>query len=141
MGFPGGSDGQESPYDAGELVQFLGREDPWEKGHGNPLQCCCLENPTDRGAWRATVHGIAKGRTQLSLFPLCFIFMNWTRVIIGGLTATSNKVSSSASQAGRRERFCSRASWSLPGWAGSGWGVPPGIYGGGVAELHREPSP
>ena len=29
-------------------------------GHGNPLQCSCLENPTDRGAWWATVHGVAK---------------------------------------------------------------------------------
>ena len=33
-------------------------------GHGNPLQCSCLENPMDRGAWRATVHGVTKGRTQ-----------------------------------------------------------------------------
>ena len=32
-------------------VQFLGREDPLEKGHGNPLQSC-LRNPKDRGAWR-----------------------------------------------------------------------------------------
>jgi len=31
-------------------------------GHGNPLQCSCLENPMDRGAWRATVHGVAKNR-------------------------------------------------------------------------------
>ena len=30
------------------------------KGHGNPLQCSCLENPVDRGAWWATVHGVAK---------------------------------------------------------------------------------
>ena len=29
-------------------------------GHGNPLQYCCLENPLDRGAWRATVHRVAK---------------------------------------------------------------------------------
>ena len=29
-------------------------------GHGNPLQYSCLENPMDRGAWRATVHGVAK---------------------------------------------------------------------------------
>ena len=29
-------------------------------GHGNPLQCSCLENPVDRGAWWATVHGVAK---------------------------------------------------------------------------------
>ena len=30
-------------------------------GHGNPFQYSCLENPMDRGAWRATVHGVAKG--------------------------------------------------------------------------------
>ena len=29
-------------------------------GHGNPPQCSCLENPMDSGAWRATVHGVAK---------------------------------------------------------------------------------
>ena len=34
-------------------------------GHDNPLQCSCLENPTDRGAWWATVHGIAQSRTRL----------------------------------------------------------------------------
>ena len=37
-------------------VQSLGRE-----GNGNPLQYSCLENPTDTGAWRATVHGTTKG--------------------------------------------------------------------------------
>ena len=35
-------------------------------GHGNPLQCSYLENPMDRGAWRATVHGVAESQTQLS---------------------------------------------------------------------------
>ena len=34
-------------------------------GHGNPLQYSCLENPMDRGAWRATVHGVAKSQTWL----------------------------------------------------------------------------
>ena len=34
-------------------------------GNGNPLQCSCLENPRDQGAWRATVHGVAKSRTCL----------------------------------------------------------------------------
>ena len=33
-------------------------------GHGNPLQYSCLENPMDRGVWRATVHGVAKSRTR-----------------------------------------------------------------------------
>ena len=35
-------------------------------GHGNPLQCCCLENPLDRGAWRATAHRVAKSRRDWS---------------------------------------------------------------------------
>ena len=34
-----------------------------EGGHGNPLQYSCLENPMDRGAWRATVHRVAKSQT------------------------------------------------------------------------------
>ena len=34
-------------------------------GHGNPLQCYCLENPMDRGAWWATVHSVAKNQTRL----------------------------------------------------------------------------
>ena len=35
-------------------------------GHGNPLQYFCLENPPDRGAWQATVHGVTKSQTRLS---------------------------------------------------------------------------
>ena len=46
-------------------VQSLGREDP-AGGHDNPLQYPCLENPMDRGVWRATVHEITKSRTRLS---------------------------------------------------------------------------
>ena len=38
------------------------------EGNGNPLQYSCLENPMDRGAWWATVHGVAKSRTRLSDF-------------------------------------------------------------------------
>ena len=37
-----------------------------EGGHGNPLQSSCLENPTDRGAWRATVQRVTKTQTWLS---------------------------------------------------------------------------
>ena len=49
-------------------VQSLGREDSPGEGNGNPLQYSCLENPMDRGAWWATVHRVAKSRTQLSDF-------------------------------------------------------------------------
>ena len=41
-------------------VQSLGREDCLGEGHGYPLQYSCLENPIDRGAWQATVHGFTK---------------------------------------------------------------------------------
>ena len=60
MGFPGGADGEESACRSGDpgLVPGSGRS-PGE-GNGNPLQCSCLENPMDRGAWRATVHGVSK---------------------------------------------------------------------------------
>ena len=37
-------------------------------GNENPLQYCCLENPMDRAAWWAIVHGVTMGRTQLSNF-------------------------------------------------------------------------
>ena len=41
-------------------------ESPGPEGNGHPLQYSCLENPMDRGAWWAAVHGVAKSRTQLS---------------------------------------------------------------------------
>ena len=40
------------------------------EGHGNPLQYSCLENPMDRGAWGAAVHGVAKSWTRLSTHAL-----------------------------------------------------------------------
>ena len=48
-------------------VSSLGGEDPLPgEGNGNPFQYSCLENPMDRGAWRTTVHGVAKSQTWLS---------------------------------------------------------------------------
>ena len=44
-------------------VQSLDQEDPHGEGRGNPLQHSCLENSTDREAWQATVHGVAKSQT------------------------------------------------------------------------------
>ena len=41
-------------------VTSLGQEDPAEEENGNPFQYFCLKNPTDRGAWQATVFGVAK---------------------------------------------------------------------------------
>ena len=66
MGFPGGSAGRNSPANAGDkgLIPGSGRS-PGE-GNGNPLQYSCLEKPMDRGAWWATVHGVAKSQARLS---------------------------------------------------------------------------
>ena len=65
LGFLGGSDGKESTSNSGDLglIPGLGRS-PGE-GNGNSLQYSCLENPMDRGAWRATVHGVTESQTQL----------------------------------------------------------------------------
>ena len=62
----GSSEGKESACNAGDwgLIPRLGKS-PGE-GNGNPLQYSCLENSHDRGDWQATVHGVAKSRTQLS---------------------------------------------------------------------------
>ena len=66
LSFPGGSDGKESACNASDpgFTSGLGRS-PGE-GNGTPLQHTCLENPLDRGAWRASVHGVPKSWTRLS---------------------------------------------------------------------------
>ena len=43
------------------------------EGHGNPLQYSYLENPMNRGAWRAIVHGVTKSQTQLSVHAHCLL--------------------------------------------------------------------
>ena len=66
MGFLGGSMIKNPPANTGNLgpIPEMGRS-PGE-GNGNPLQYSCLGNPIDRGAWRSTVHGVPKSKTQLS---------------------------------------------------------------------------
>ena len=67
--FPRSSVGKESAYNAEDpgLIPRSGRS-PGE-GNGNPLQYSCLENPMDRGAWQATVHGVARLRHDLVTKP------------------------------------------------------------------------
>ena len=68
MGFPGGSDGKMSDCNAGDPGSIPGSGITPGGRNGNPLQYSCLENAMDRGAWWATVHEVAKSRTQLSDF-------------------------------------------------------------------------
>ena len=64
--FPGGSVGKDCALHAGDvsLTPESGRSP--ERGHGNPHHYSRLENPTDRGAWWATVRRVAKSQTRLS---------------------------------------------------------------------------
>ena len=57
------SDGKESTCNAGDLGSIAGLGRSFGEGHGNPLQCSCLENTMDRGAWQAAVYGVAKSQT------------------------------------------------------------------------------
>ena len=65
QGFPSGSVGKESASQAGDLglIPGLGRSSG--EGNGYLLQYSCLENSMDRGAWQATIHGVARSRTRL----------------------------------------------------------------------------
>ena len=62
-GFPGGSDSEKPACNAGDSGSILGQEDPLEAGMATQNQYPCLENLMDRGAWRATVHAVAKSQT------------------------------------------------------------------------------
>ena len=84
--FPGGSEGKASAYNAGDpgSIPGLGRS-PGE-GNGNPLQYYCLENPMDRGALQATVHGVAKSRTRLSNLTYSLTHSDMNRNLNEGYT-------------------------------------------------------
>ena len=62
LGFPSGLHGKKSACNAGDPGSILGLERSPGEGNGNPLQYSCLENPMDRGAWRAIVQRVAKNR-------------------------------------------------------------------------------
>ena len=60
MGFPGGSEVKNLPANAGDADSIPGSGRSPREGNGNPLKYSCLENSMDRGAWRATVHGVTR---------------------------------------------------------------------------------
>ena len=64
--FPGGSVHKEYACNAGDLGSIPGFGRSLGEGNGNPLQYSCLENPMDRGAWWALVHGVRRSQTRLS---------------------------------------------------------------------------
>ena len=63
-GLPGRSDGKEFVCNAGDLGSIPGSGRSPGEGNGDPFQYSYLQNPMDRGAWKATVHGVAKSWTD-----------------------------------------------------------------------------
>ena len=66
---PYSSIGKESAWNAGDLGSIPGSGRSPGEGNGNPLQYSCLENPMDRGAWWATVHGVTRVGHDLATKP------------------------------------------------------------------------
>ena len=66
LGFPGGSAVKNPPANVGDTSSIPGLGRSLGEGNGNPLQCSCLENPMDRGACQASIHGVAKSWTWFS---------------------------------------------------------------------------
>ena len=68
-GLPAGASGKEPTcqcrqHKSHDFDPWVGKI-PWRGGYGDPLQYSCLENPMDRGVWRATVYGVTKSQTRL----------------------------------------------------------------------------
>ena len=74
-------------------IWSLSQEDPPEKRNGYPLQHSCPENPMDRGAWWATVHGITKSWTWLSNLTLLSPWQCSERIMQEAITIISNSMS------------------------------------------------
>ena len=72
---PGGSDGKESACNAGDPGSIPGLERSPGEGNGNPLQCSCLDNPRDGGAWWAAVYRVAQSWTRLKRLSSSSIFL------------------------------------------------------------------
>ena len=66
----GGSDSKEAACITGDLGSIPGSGRSPGEANGNPVQYSCLENPVDRGAWQATVHGVTRVRHNLATKPI-----------------------------------------------------------------------
>ena len=73
--FPGGSEGKPSVYNVGDPCSIPGLGRSPGEGNANPLQCSCLGNPMDGGAWWATVHGVAESDTTEWVYRYQFSIM------------------------------------------------------------------
>ena len=118
MGFLCSSVGKGSACNSGDLGSISGSGRPLGEGNGNPFQYSCLENPTDRGAWQATVHEVSRkhmiyaswkshkekrGRIVESLFKEITI---GTSLVVHQLRTLSSPRKGPSSIAGQGTRSC-----------------------------------
>ena len=92
-GFPGGAAVKNLPAnaeDTRDVGSIPGSECSPGGGNGNPLQYSCLENFMDKGAWQATVHGVAKSQTQLITHAHTTRVNRFTKYGFGNIQATIN---------------------------------------------------
>ena len=78
MGFPDGANGKEPPANERGIRDersFPGLGRAPGGGQGNPLQYSCLENPMDRGAWGATVRGVAVSEMTEETWHACWLWL------------------------------------------------------------------
>ena len=80
------------PATAGDLGSFLGSGRSPGEGHDNPLQYYCLENPMNRGAWRATAHGVTKSRTWLKWLSTHVVTLYFSLSLEGELLESQDQI-------------------------------------------------
>ena len=101
---PGGPAVKSLPPSAGDPGWIPGFGKSPGEGNGNPLQYSCLENPVDRGAWRAAVHGVAKSQTWLSVH----VHENNRNQNIQGLKRRRGKTQSVQMKARKEKNRCGK---------------------------------
>ena len=79
LGFHSSLAGKESACNTGDLGSVPGLERYPGEGNGNPLQCSCLGNLMDRGAWQVTVHGVRRVKYDLATKPPILIVLDFTK--------------------------------------------------------------
>ena len=80
LGFPPSSVSKESACNVRDLDSIPGSGRSPGEGNGNPLQYSCLENPIDRGAWQATVHGVSRVGHDLATKPTMPLVGNYYEI-------------------------------------------------------------
>ena len=89
-----------SPWGRFERLHFHFSLSCVGEGNGNPLQCSCLENTRDGGAWWAAVYGVAQSRTRLSDFTFTFYFHALEREMVTHSSAPAWRIPGMGSLAG-----------------------------------------